>query len=269
MIDFFKSVRWSLLFIGLVTIAIGVAMVMYPETASDTIVKILGGMMAGFAVISILGYLFDRARGLTSFTSLLVGVLMLIMGAVLYLKPTVFEEFLGYIFASLVLVQGLNLMVEGVASKKYKTSHWVQTILMGLICIALAVIIYFNPFGTFKALMMLTGGALILAGLMNLFVSGRIGLAAHHFNKAVKAVEEGLTEAANIKESMTEPNYNEAVKEDSVSIAETDNAVDAEIIEENLVTGNDEEAAFDVKDEKEKSILDRITDIKLDFTDKE
>ena len=55
MIDFFKSVRWSLLFIGLVTIAIGVAMVMYPETASDTVVKILGGMMAAFAVISILG----------------------------------------------------------------------------------------------------------------------------------------------------------------------------------------------------------------------
>lgn len=242
MIDFFKSVRWSLLFIGLVTIAIGVAMVMYPETASDTIVKILGGMMAAFAVISILGYLFDRARGLTSFTSLLVGVLMLIMGAVLYLKPEVFEEFLGYIFAALVLIQGLNLMVEGISSKKYKTSHWGQTILMGLICIGLAVIIYFNPFGTFKALMIITGSALILAGLMNLFVSGRIGMAAHNFNKAVKAVEEGLTEAADIQ--MLPP----------------------ENLEDSMVSG---ELNSGIDQNEEGTLSDKLKDIKLIFSDKE
>ena len=260
MLDFFKSVRWSLLFIGLVTIAIGVAMVMYPETATDTIVKILGGMMAAFAVISILGYLFDRARGLTSFTSLLVGVLMLIMGAFLYLKPEVFEEFLGYIFAALVSIQGLNLMVEGISSKKYKTSHWGQTILMGLICIGLAVIIYFNPFGTFKALMIITGSALILAGLMNLFVSGRIGMAAHNFNVAVKAVEKELSEEADIKVLPSE---------EVVETPLTEEVVETPIVEEVIEeTVPDEQFVEDSKSDGN-TLSDKLKDIKLIFSDKE
>ena len=196
---FIKSVRWSLLFIGILTIAIGVAMVMYPDTASDTIVKILGGIMAVAAIVSILGYLIDRSRGLTSFTSLLVGALMLIMGAILYFRPATFIEFLGYIFSAVVLIQGINLIVEGISSRKYKTSHWGQTLLMGLICIALAVLVFINPFGEFRMLMIITGIALIIAGLMNIFVACRIGLAAHNFNKAVQAVEAGLSDEADVE----------------------------------------------------------------------
>ena len=224
MVDFFKSVRWSLLFIGIVTIIIGVAMVMYPDTASDTIVKILGGIMGASAIISILGYLVDSKRGLTSFTSLLVGAIMLIMGAILYLKPTTFETFLGYIFAVIVLVQGINLIVEGIASHKYQKSHWGQTLLMGLICIALAVLVFVNPFGSFRALMIMTGVALILSGLMNIFVAGRIGLAAHHFNKAVKEVEAGIEEVSS---SLVTPEVEHpSVIPETISEAGIDNNTD-------------------------------------------
>lgn len=199
MFGFLKSVRWNLLLIGVLTIAIGIAMVMYPDTASDTIVRILGGIMAFSAIVSIIEYFVDRARGRNSFTSLLVGALMLIMGAILYFRPMSFVEFLGYIFAAVVLVQGLNLIVEGFATRKMQNSHWGQTLLMGLILIALAVLVYINPFAEFRALMILTGVTLIIAGILNIFVSGRIGYAIHTFNKAVKAVEAGLGDEADIE----------------------------------------------------------------------
>ena len=204
MIDFFKNVRWSLLLIGLLTIVIGGAMVLYPETESDIIVKILGGIMGVAAIFSILGYLIDRARGRTAFSNLFVGALMLIMGAVLYFKPETFVEFLRYIFAAIVLVQGLNLIIEALTSKKYQTSHWGQTFLMGLICIGFSVIVFINPFKEFKPLMILTGIALIIAGLLNVFVSGRIGLAVHRHNKAIKDAEPVLSEESNIVESIAE-----------------------------------------------------------------
>ena len=234
MIDFIKSVRWSLLFIGVITIVIGVAMVMYPDTASDTIVKILGGIMGVSAIISILGYLIDRAKGLTSFTSLLVGAVMLIMGAVLYFKPNTFVEFLGYIFAVIVLVQGLNLIVEGLGSKKYKNSHWGQTLLMGLISVGLAVLVFINPFGSFKALMIMTGVALILAGIMNVFVSWRIGFAAHAFNKAVKAAEAEMNENAKV-ENLVPDSISEATQE----VNADEDVVAKDAIKETLAEGED------------------------------
>ena len=230
MIDFFKNVRWSLLFIGILTIVIGVAMVMYPETASDTIVKILGGIMAATAVISMLGYLIDRARGRSSFTNLMVGAIMLIMGAFLYFRPTTFVEFLQYIFAAVVLVQGINLIVEGFTSKKYTTSHWGQTVLMGLICFAFAVLVFLNPLGTFKTLMIMTGAFMILSGLMNVFVAGRIGLAVHHFNKAVKEVENRVGEDVKLVEETVNITEEEPIKtgEGIPEVLTVDEAVDGD-----------------------------------------
>ena len=272
MIDFFKNVRWSLLFIGVLTIVIGVAMVMYPDTASDTIVKIIGGIMAVSAIFSILGYLIDRARGRTAFTSLLVGALMLIMGAVLYFKPQTFIEFLEYIFAAVVLVQGINLIVEAFSSRKYESGHWGQTFLMGLICIMLAVIIFINPFAEFRALMILTGIALIVAGILNSFVSFRIGLAIHKYNMAVKAVESGMSSVANLSDN--------AALEDSQSL--NDNAVlveDLDSKEGEIITGDavtKENVVSEIETEiqaqaegvtraKEREIPDKLSDIKLNL----
>ena len=48
-------------------------------------------------------------------------------------------------------------------------------------------------------LMIITGIALIIAGLMNIFVACRIGFAAHNFNKAVQAVEAGLSDEADVE----------------------------------------------------------------------
>ncbi len=305
MIDFFKNVRWSLLFIGVLTIVIGVAMVMYPDTASDTIVRILGGIMAVAAVFSIIGYLLDRARGRNAFTSLLVGALMLIMGAVLYFNPASFVEFLGYIFAALVLVQGINLIVEAFSSKKYETSHWGQTLLMGLICVIMAVIIFINPFAEFRMLMIITGIALIVAGLLNIFVSTRIGLAVHRFNMAIKDVEAGLDDAAEIVDALeseaaaigeaegTKTINNEfdtsgmtlrekeelgetileAVEERELKENLEKAEVEAEVVKDAASRAIDAEA-FDIKENNQsegmnpkRSIPDKLSDIKLDFSE--
>lgn len=305
MIDFFKNVRWSLLFIGVLTIVIGVAMVMYPDTASDTIVRVLGGIMAVAAVFSIIGYLLDRARGRNAFTSLFVGALMLIMGAVLYFNPASFVEFLGYIFAALVLVQGINLIVEAFSSKKYETSHWAQTLLMGLICVIMAVIIFINPFAEFRMLMIITGIALIVAGLLNIFVSARIGLAVHRFNMAIKDVEAGLDDAAEIVDALesegaaigeaegTKAINNEfdtsgmtlrekeelgetileAVEERELKENLEKAEVEAEVVKDAASRAIDVDA-FDIKENNQsegmnpkRSIPDKLSDIKLDFSE--
>ena len=272
MIDFFKNVRWSLLFIGVLTIVIGVAMVMYPDTASDTIVKIIGGIMAVSAIFSILGYLIDRARGRTAFTSLLVGALMLIMGAVLYFKPQTFIEFLEYIFAAVVLVQGINLIVEAFSSRKYESGHWGQTFLMGLICIMLAVIIFINPFAEFRALMILTGIALIVAGILNSFVSFRIGLAIHKYNVAVKAVESGMTDGQvlidNTELSHSQESNDGQEEIDSKEIIDIQKRIETK--EEIDSVSNEIETDIQAQAEgvtraKEREIPDKLSDIKLNL----
>ena len=157
MFDFFRNVRWNLLFMGIVAIVVGIIMIKFPQTAIDII-----------------------------------------------------KNSLNYIFGAIVLFLGLNLVIEGFISKKYETSHWGQTLLMGLICIALAVLIVFNPFGE-KAFLIVTGVSFIIAGLMNIFVSGRVGMAAHRFNVAVKAVENGMTET--IVEPVVNVEPNSAIEE--------------------------------------------------------
>lgn len=266
MFDFLKNVRWSLLLIGIINIVIGVAMIMYPETASDTVVKIIGGIMAASAVVSILGYLVDRKHAITAYSSLLVGAIMLIMGAILFFTPATFVEYIGYIFAVIVGVQGINLIAEGFSHKKYKGSSWGQTILMGLICVALAVIVFLNPFNTFKALMILTGVALILAGLLNIVVAARIGAAVHSFNKAVKLAETELVEEKDAVEAELK-DIREAVETVETKAAEVVEAIKADPVSVDAAEIKTEEQP-EAATEASREIPSKLDAIKLDFSEK-
>ena len=229
MFDYLRSVKWSLLLIGIINIVLGVTMVIYPDTASDVVVKVMGALLAIFAIVTIFGYLVDKKKGLTAYTSLVVGAFMLIIGALLFFDPARFEEFLGYIFAVLMLVQGVNLIVEGFATSKYKASHWVQTLIMGLICVALAIVIFINPFNTVRALMLMTGISMIISGVLCIIVAGRIGSAVHTMNKAVKEAERAIAEEAKLVE----------MKEEAVD-ADVVDAVEAEVVESKIPETLDE-----------------------------
>ncbi|MBQ1390164.1 MAG: DUF308 domain-containing protein [Firmicutes bacterium] len=197
MIDYFKSLKWGMLLMGIVTLAGGILIAMDPNNSITTIIRFVGGIIAAGGLLSILGYMLEKKGGVSTFFDIIVGVVMLAIGLVLFIRPTTFELFINYIFAIILGVHGLNNIIEAFRSIHYKDKKWLTTLLMGLICIGFAVLIYFNPFDTANTLIFIIGIALIVDGILLVLIALRSGMVVHRFHKLEAAAEAAATAAGN------------------------------------------------------------------------
>ncbi len=190
-----KNFKWSMVFMGIVTTAVGVAIVMNPQTTADTIIRIVGGILAGAGILSFLGYLLDKKKGISSYGDILVGAIVLAIGIALLISPGILAEFINIIFAIVLCMHGFVDIVEGFRSRKLEDPKWTQAILIGFVCVIIAAILFFVPFKQIYILMMIIGISLIVDGLTSIFIAGRIGIVTARFNKAAREAAEAAAKA--------------------------------------------------------------------------
>lgn len=190
MFDFFKSIKWGMLFMSIVTVAGGVMIAMNPANSVEMIIRVIGGILMAGGVLLVLGYLLDKKSGMSGFLDIIIGALMLVAGLALFIRPKTFELYINIIFAVILGVHGLNMLIEAFRGIKYKDRKLLTTILMALICMGLAALVYFNPFNTANTLMFVVGIALILDGLLLFVVAIRRGLVVRKFHIMQKEAAE-------------------------------------------------------------------------------
>ncbi len=198
--DFLKSFKWSMLVMGIISLITGILILRNPHTAVETIIRIIGYILIAAGISAVLGYLFDKNKGLSSYGDIIIGVMILAIGLVLAFSPGTFIGFVGWIFSIILAIHGISDIIEGVSSKKYDDLKWTHTLLMGLICIGFAAVIFWNPFSTVSSLMILVAVALIIDGLMSILIAGRVGVVRSRYVKRKSHVGEGA-DAADVTQT--------------------------------------------------------------------
>lgn len=213
--DFLKSFKWSMLVMGIISLITGILILRNPYTAVETIIRIIGYILIAAGISAVLGYLFDKNKGLSSYGDIIIGVIILAIGLVLAFSPGTFIGFVGWIFSIILAIHGISDIIEGVSSKKYDDLKWTHTLLMGLICIGFAAVIFWNPFSTVPSLMILVAVALIIDGLMSILIAGRVGVARSRYVKRQSHVGEGA-DSADVTQTPSMP-QSETTQSDQAS----------------------------------------------------
>ena len=198
MIDFFKSIKWGMLFMSIITAAGGVMIAMNPDNSVELIIRVIGGILLAGGVLLILGYLLDKRSRVAGLLDIIMGTVMLIAGLAFIISTKTFVAHINIIFAVILGFHGLNMLIEAFRGIKYKDRKLLTTILMALICIGLAVVVYKNFFDlitTANTLMKIVGAFLILDGLFLFVVAIRRGLVIHRFNVMEREAAEELAAA--------------------------------------------------------------------------
>jgi len=172
---------------ALVTIALGVFLVWWPDRSMDFLCLMLGITIFAIGIIYILGWLARRKKGVPAFF-VLPGVILCALGVWLMTSPDSVIILIQYIFGAILIFHGVIDLQGALALASHRWNRWWLDLLLTALTIGLGVLILLNPFGTFSALVILIGAALIYDGVSDLWIIWRLGRA----NKAAirKAEEE-------------------------------------------------------------------------------
>ena len=118
------------LVMGIISLITGILILRNPHTAVETIIRIIGYILIAAGISAVLGYLFDKNKGLSSYGDIIIGVMILAIGLVLAFSPGTFIGFVGWIFSIILAIHGISDIIEGVSSKKYDDLKWTHTLLM-------------------------------------------------------------------------------------------------------------------------------------------
>ncbi|MGI6178338.1 MAG: HdeD family acid-resistance protein [Eubacterium sp.] len=191
-----KTIKWDMFILGIITAVIGVLIVANPDSSATTIIRIIGIILLVLGVIALISGLTEKKKGFSSYGDFAIGVFAVVFGILLLASPATFAQFIGFIFGIFIAVQGINDIIQAFTVRKLRDPKWTGPLLVGVICIVLAAVMIFNPFSTFKALMIMIGVSLIIDGVTEILVGARVGIAKNRFDKAQKAAADKVVDAS-------------------------------------------------------------------------
>ncbi len=189
---------------ALLALAVGIMMVMRPEEALTTVVKIFAVFMFVSGLVSLFVGLRNRKNGslpLMTFN----GVVDIIIGIVLFTAPVFVARFIIYLIGFALLVFGAFQLIALASARRVMNMGAGVFVLPAIVTIVGGVIL-FNPFAE-KVMVMIAGAAMIVYGASELLSSWKMKKAMDEYEIHQNKEPEQPVEKEELPEDVKEVDY--------------------------------------------------------------
>ena len=177
-----REQRRSSMAAAAITVMVGLLLLLWPNRSVNLMCMILGLAVTVTGIIYVLGWFVRRREGAPAFY-VLPGVILIALGLWLFTRPESLVRLIQYIFGAILIFHGVVDLQGAVALIRQSVERWWLDLLLTVLTIALGVIVLINPFGTFAALVMLMGAALIFDGVSDFYLIWRLTRAMKDFDE--------------------------------------------------------------------------------------
>lgn len=157
--------------ISIISMTIGVAFLVFPETSLSTLCLILGILTVIYGLAKIIGYYSDDAFCLAFQFDLALGALALIFGIILIVRPKYIISFFPVLMGIAILISGLFTFQTSRESKIFGIKYWIVLTLVSILCVGIGLVLIFSPFKSAIAMTSVVGASIILSGIERLTVA--------------------------------------------------------------------------------------------------
>ena len=159
----------STLFDGLLLIVLGVVMLVRPDVALQSLCLLAGILLCVMGAIKAVVF-FVNKNGDKTPALLILGIVQLLLGIALIVKPGLFLQIFQFVVAVLLVYGACLMFVQAMLLRHLKGFFFFTSLICGLVMVILAAIIFANP-AAFAAIMtQLEGISLIIEGLSTLLL---------------------------------------------------------------------------------------------------
>lgn len=152
-------------------IALGCRILFFPRLAMETFVMLLGILTAVFGAFKLVGYFSRDLYRLAFEQDLHGGILLLLLGGMLLIRPETGAVFFCVVFGLLIVLDGILKLQIAQESRRFGIRSWWLLTGEGALAAILGALLIFRPFDSAAALTVLFGLSLLCEGLLNLSVA--------------------------------------------------------------------------------------------------
>ena len=178
-----KKLKWNLIVMSVLYLALGIFLLMVPGTALNVVCYALGGVVLLGAVIQLVRYFLVERGIFQSQLTLISGLVCLALGGFLILRSDIVVRILPIVFGLFVIFDSLGRVQSALELRRCGYGSWKGFLLLALLSVVLGVVMIVDPFGTMETLVMAIGVILIIEGSLNLLSALYTMLAVRRFVK--------------------------------------------------------------------------------------
>ena len=160
--------------IDVVLFLIGVVLIVWPVDAAIIMTRVIGGIMVLLSIVEIIVFIRSKTKDAFEYAGLIISILFAGMGIWLFVNPDWLVQFFNIMFGIMIGMYGLFGIVNSIGFARRSGGLWWIGLIMSIIAVALAVLIFMNPFATPKLLMIIIGVTLIVAAVTGIYNRLRI-----------------------------------------------------------------------------------------------
>ncbi|MCR5823417.1 MAG: DUF308 domain-containing protein [Lachnospiraceae bacterium] len=163
----FKSIKKELFFLGILSIAIGVVMVLYPDTVNKVICYVIGAILVisgGFVLTVVL-----VNKGAKPFSLRVIAAALAVAVGALFIFGASFVFDILWVFMGIGIIMNSYFKTQYAYELRYSGSpRWWINLVISMISLALGIILILNRAGEPGKMIKLTGIFLAIDGLCDL-----------------------------------------------------------------------------------------------------
>lgn len=171
-----KKMRILMIIGALFCMALGVALIVWPNEARKIICFVIGGLVAAYGVYCIVAYFVDQTVGDGMQFGLAVGSACVLIGAFLLIRAELVMQALEMIIGVAVIIDSVIRMQIAVNIRRIGGRFSKAMLICALLTMALGTLLLFNPFAELQTATIICGVALIIDGLLTLWSMIRLGI---------------------------------------------------------------------------------------------
>ncbi len=171
MIEAIQKSWWTFLVKGILILIFGLFALFSPGAVLASLITYLGIVAALSGIFTIFGSIFSKGEG--NMSSLIEGVIYLLIGILFIVSPAFILTSLVYFVAIWALISGIMQIVYALKLRKVIENEWIS-ILSGIVSVIFALILFFNVAASANAVVMVIGIFAVLIGIMNVMLSFKV-----------------------------------------------------------------------------------------------
>ena len=161
----FKSANPNRLIIrGIISVAIGVAVIAVPDLTLVNVIKVLGVLMVVDGLVALLINYFSKKKQTSIFQVIPRGTSNLIFGGVLLLFPALMVNVFVFLIGFILLFAGFTQFASQISGRSLIGTSWLL-ILISIIAFVTGIIFLTKPFESAQTMMIVFGIILALYGM--------------------------------------------------------------------------------------------------------
>lgn len=166
-----KSDKKGFIWSGVVYLLVGVLMCAWPVGTAEVMCVIAGGALIVSAVVKASVYFRKKDYGLMPRVDFASSALLVLLGLLLFFRPDVFMSLVPFILGMMILVNSVFQMQIALELHAAKYGAWWHYLAVSLGCGILALIMMFDPFGSYRLVAVFMGLAFLVDGAADLWTA--------------------------------------------------------------------------------------------------